>query len=111
MPMHYIYLVIAILAEVAATTALPASRQFTQLWPSILVVVGYATAFFFLSLTVKVMPVGIVYAIWAGLGIVAVAVLGVVIYGQRLDLVAIAGMGLIIAGVLVINLLSSTTGH
>ncbi|PWR03474.1 QacE family quaternary ammonium compound efflux SMR transporter [Meridianimarinicoccus roseus] len=111
MPMHYIYLVIAILAEVAATTALPASRQFTQLWPSILVVVGYATAFFFLSLTVKVMPVGIVYAIWAGLGIVAVAVLGVVIYGQRLDLAAIAGMGLIIAGVLVINLLSSTTGH
>ncbi|WP_146204972.1 DMT family transporter [Meridianimarinicoccus roseus] len=109
--MHYIYLVIAILAEVAATTALPASRQFTQLWPSILVVVGYATAFFFLSLTVKVMPVGIVYAIWAGLGIVAVAVLGVVIYGQRLDLAAIAGMGLIIAGVLVINLLSSTTGH
>lgn len=111
MPVHYLYLVIAIMAEVVATTALPASRQFTQLWPSVIVVVGYTIAFFFLSMTVQVMPVGIVYALWAGLGIVAVALLGMLIYGQKLDLAAAAGMGLILGGVLVINLFSKTTGH
>ncbi|QIE41856.1 DMT family transporter [Meridianimarinicoccus aquatilis] len=111
MPIHYVYLVIAILFEVTATSALPASQQFTRLWPSVIVVVGYCLSFFFLSMTLKVMPVGVVYALWSGLGIVTVAIVGYFVYNQKLDVPAVLGMGLIILGVLVINLFSSTTGH
>jgi small multidrug resistance pump len=101
-------LLIAIIAEVAATSALKAADGFTKLWPSVIVVVGYATAFYFLSLTVRVIPVGIVYAIWSGVGIALIALVGWLILGQKLDVPAIAGIGLIAAGVMVISLFSAS---
>ncbi|CAI0690958.1 Methyl viologen resistance protein C [Serratia quinivorans] len=105
------YLAMAIVAEVVATTMLKASEGFTRLWPSLVVVVGYAVAFWGLSMVVKTMPLGIVYAIWSGMGIVLVSIAAVFVYQQKLDLPAVLGMGLIIAGVLVINLLSKTAAH
>ncbi|SEF47717.1 small multidrug resistance pump [Jhaorihella thermophila] len=111
MPVHYLYLFLAIAAETVGTTALQASQQFTRAGPSVLVVAAYALSFYFMSFALKAMPVGIVYAIWSGLGIVFIAALGFVIFGQRLDLPAVLGMGLIIAGILVIHLFSATSGH
>ncbi len=111
MPKTYLFLVLAIVAETIGTVALPATRGFTRLGPTVLVAVAYAVAFYFLSLTVKVMPVGVVYAIWSGLGIVLIAVLGLIVYGQKLDLPAVIGLGLILAGVLVLHLFSSATPH
>ena len=107
----FIYLTMAIVAEVIATTMLKASEGFTRLWPSLVVVVGYAVAFWGLSMVVKTMPLGIVYAIWSGMGIVLVSIAAVFVYQQKLDWPAVLGMGLIIAGVLVINLLSKTAAH
>ncbi|HEP0992791.1 TPA: multidrug efflux SMR transporter SsmE, partial [Serratia marcescens] len=97
----FMYLTMAIVAEVIATTMLKASEGFTRLWPSLLVVLGYGVAFWGLSMVVKSMPLGIVYAIWSGMGIVLVSVAAVFVYQQKLDWPAIVGMGLIIAGVLV----------
>lgn len=105
------YLAMAIVAEVIATTMLKASEGFTRLWPSLVVVVGYGVAFWGLSMVVKTMPLGIVYAIWSGMGIVLVSIAAVFVYQQKLDLPAVFGMGLIIAGVLVINLMSKTAAH
>lgn len=105
------YLTMAIVAEVIATTMLKASEGFTRLWPSLLVVLGYGVAFWGLSMVVKSMPLGIVYAIWSGMGIVLVSVAAVFVYQQKLDWPAIVGMGLIIAGVLVVNLLSKASVH
>ncbi|MBN5322460.1 multidrug efflux SMR transporter SsmE [Serratia marcescens] len=107
----FMYLTMAIVAEVIATTMLKASEGFTRLWPSLLVVLGYSVAFWGLSMVVKSMPLGIVYAIWSGMGIVLVSVAAVFVYQQKLDWPAIVGMGLIIAGVLVINLLSKASVH
>jgi len=107
----YLYLGIAIVAEVAATTALKASDGFTRLLPSIGVVIGYAIAFYCLAFTLRTLPVGVAYAIWSGVGIVLVSLLGWLVYRQTLDAAALLGMGLIIAGVLVINLFSKTAGH
>lgn len=107
----YLYLVIAIIAEIVATSSLKASEQFTKLWPSVLVVIGYLTAFYFLSLTLKRMDIGIVYALWSGIGIVLVSLVGVFLYKQKLDLAAILGMALIIAGVVVINLFSKNAAR
>jgi small multidrug resistance pump len=107
----YAYLMVAIIAEVIATSALKAANGFTVLWPSVVTAVGYVVAFYFLSLTLRTMPVGIAYAIWSGLGIIAVSIIALVLYKQALDLPALAGIALIIAGVLVINLFSNTTGH
>ncbi|VEA66076.1 Methyl viologen resistance protein C [Serratia plymuthica] len=107
----FIYLSMAIVAEVLATTMLKASEGFTRLWPSLVVVVGYAVAFWGLSMVVKTMPLGIVYAIWSGMGIVLVSIAAIFVYQQKLDLPAVIGMVLIIAGVLVINLLSKTAVH
>jgi small multidrug resistance pump len=107
----YVYLSISIVAEVVATSALKASDGFTRLAPSAVVAVGYATSFYFLSLTLRALPVGIVYAIWSGVGIVLISAIAWVLYGQKLDLAAVVGMSLIIAGVLVVNLLSSSTTH
>ncbi len=109
--MIYLYLAIAIVAEVIATSALKASDGFTRLWPSLFVVVGYAVAFYFLSLTLRTMAIGVAYAIWCGAGIVLVALIGWLVLGQKLDGPAVGGMALIIAGVLVINLFSQSTGH
>lgn len=107
--MKYVYLLIAILSEVAATTALKASDQFTRLWPSVIVVLGYASAFYFMSLTLKSIPVGITYAIWSGIGIILISVTSYVFYHQKLDTPAIVGMAFIITGVLIINLFSKST--
>lgn len=109
--MHYVYLGIAIVAEVIATSSLKAAEEFTRPIPSIVVVIGYAVAFYSLSLCLRVIPVGIAYAIWSALGVVLVCIAGAVFYGQTLDTPALAGIGLIIAGVLVINLLSSSVTH
>ncbi|WP_421759197.1 SMR family transporter [Devosia sp.] len=107
----YVYLAIAIVAEVIATTALRAADGFTVLIPSAISVAGYVVAFYFLSLTLRGMPVGIAYAIWSGVGIILVSVAGWVIYRQLLDLPALVGMGLIMAGVIVINVFSKTAVH
>lgn len=111
MPMHYIFLVVAVAAETIGTTALQASQQFTRLVPSLIVLFAYGFSFYMLGLTLKVMPVGIVYAIWSGLGIVLIALIGYVVFGQRLDLPAVLGMAMILAGILVIHLFSSSSGH
>ncbi|MBN8955179.1 MAG: multidrug efflux SMR transporter [Rhizobiales bacterium] len=109
--MGYLYLVIAIVAEVAGTSALKASEGFSRLVPSLIVVVGFATAFFFLSLTLRTMPLGIAYAIWAGAGTALIALMGAIAFRQVPDLGAIVGIGLIIAGVAVVNLTSRMAAH
>lgn len=101
----------AIACEVVATSALKASAGFTRLAPSLLVAVGYSAAFWLLSLTLRSIPVGMAYAIWSGLGTVLIALVGWWLYGQRLDAAAVAGMALIVAGVLVMNLLSKSSPH
>lgn len=111
MPVHYIYLIVAVAAETIGTTALQASQQFSRLVPSLIVLVAYGFSFYMLGLTLKVMPVGIVYAIWSGLGIVLIAVIGLVVFGQKLDLPALLGMAMILAGILVIHLFSGSSGH
>ena len=109
--MTYLYLTMAIVAEVAATSALKASEQFTRLIPNLIVIVGYGAAFYLLTLVLRTIPVGITYAVWAGLGIVLVTLVGAVLYKQIPDMPAVIGMGLIVAGVVVINVFSKTIGH
>ncbi len=109
--MAYLYLAIAIIFEVIATNALKASNGFTVLIPSVIVVIGYSIAFFALSLTLKTIPIGIAYAIWAGVGIALVTVIAAVVFKQTPDFAAIAGLVLIISGVVVINLFSNMTTH
>ena len=108
---QWLFLGAAIVSEVIATSAMKSSEGFTKLVPSLIVVVGYVAAFYFLSLTLKTIPVGIAYAIWAGLGIVLIAAVGWMVFGQKLNLPAMLGMGLILLGVLVINLFSKASGH
>jgi small multidrug resistance pump len=107
----YLLLFVAILFETVATSALKSSEGFTRPGPSALSILCYALSFYLLSLTLKTIPVGIAYAIWAGLGIVLIAGIGVVLFGQRLDWAAIAGMGLIVAGIVVINVFSRAGAH
>ncbi len=109
--MTYLYLIMAIIFEVIGTAALQASEQFTRPKPLILTALGYMAAFYFLSLVLRTMPVGIAYAIWSGLGVVLITLVGLVWFGQRLDMPAILGLALIIAGVAVINLFSKTVAH
>ena len=109
--MTYVYLALAIIAEVAATSALKASEEFSRLIPSLIVVVGYGVAFYFMTLVLRVMPVGVTYAIWSGLGIVLVTVAGFFLYRQTPDIPAMLGMGLIISGVVVIHVFSRTYSH
>ncbi len=109
--MSYLYLGLAIVAEVIATSALKASDEFTRVGPAMVTVAGYAIAFYFLSLTLKVIPVGIAYAVWSGLGIVLISAIGVLVFRQPLDLAAIVGLALIIAGVAVLNLFSRSIPH
>lgn len=109
--MGYWYLAIAIVAEVIATTALKPSDEFTKLIPSVVVVVGYGATFYFLSLVLKTIPVGIAYAIWAGMGIVLVAILAAALFKQVPDLPAVIGMVLIVSGVVVISVFSKTVSH
>ena len=107
---HWTFLAVAIVAEVVATSALKASNGFSRAGPTVLVVTGYSIAFYCLALTLKTLPVGIAYAVWSGLGIVLVALVSWLLYGQKLDLPAVLGMALIISGVLVLNLFSGS-GH
>ncbi len=109
--MHYLYLAIAIVAEVIGTTFLKESAGFTKIGPGLVTLVSYAAAFYFLALTLKAMPTGIAYAIWSGVGIVLISAVAWIFQGQRLDLPAMAGMGLIVAGVAVINLWSGSVAH
>ncbi|PWE29071.1 QacE family quaternary ammonium compound efflux SMR transporter [Pararhodobacter marinus] len=109
--MHWVYLLTAIFFETVGTTALKASAGFTRLGPSLLVVVAYGASFWLLAMVLKVMPVGIAYAVWSGAGIVLISAIGLVVFGQRLDLPAILGIALIMAGILVINLFSNATPH
>lgn len=104
--MPWLYLILAIAGEVVGTTALKASDGFTRLGPSLLVVAGYSVAFYLLAQVLRTIPLGITYAIWSGAGVAAVTLIGWLVYGQRLDMPAILGIGLIVAGVLVLNLWS-----
>ncbi len=109
--MNWLILGIAIVSEVIATSALKASNGFTKLVPSLAVVVGYGSAFYFLSITLRWIPVGVAYAIWSGVGIVLVSIIGWLVYGQKLNWPTVIGMALIIAGVAILNLSSSPTLH
>ncbi|WP_425090204.1 DMT family transporter [Tropicimonas sp. S265A] len=109
--MHYVFLFCAIVTEVIGTAALQGSQQFTRTGPSVLVVASYSASFYFLSLTLKSLPLGLVYATWSGLGIVLIGTVGWVVFGQKLDLPALLGMGMIICGVIIIYLFSSTITH
>ena len=108
---QWLFLSIAIVSEVMATSALKASVGFTRPLPSLVVVVGYGVAFYFLSLTLKTVPVGVAYAIWSGAGVALIALVGWAFLGQRLDAPAILGLALIVAGVVVINVFSRTVSH
>lgn len=107
----YAWLAIAIVAEVVGTSALRAADGFTRLGPSLLVVAGYATAFYCLSLTLKTMPVGIIYAVWSGAGIVLITLVAMLLYRQVPDVPAVIGLSLIVAGVVVLNLFSKMQAH
>lgn len=107
----WLTLALAILAEVVGTSALKASEGFSRPWPSTVVVAGYGMAFYFLSLTLRQIPVGIAYAVWSGAGTVLITVIGVFAFRQKIDLAGVLGIGLIVAGVLVLNLLSKTSVH
>jgi small multidrug resistance pump len=109
--MAYLYLAIAIIAEVAATSALKASEEFTKLIPSIIVIAGFLTALYFMTLVLRTIPVGITYAIWSGLGIILVSIVSFILYDEIADLPAIIGMGFIIFGVIIINVFSKTISH
>lgn len=109
--MSYLYLAIAIVSEVVGTAALKASEEFTRLVPSLVVVVGYASAFYFLTLTLRTIPVGIAYALWAGVGIVLICIVSWVLYRQTLDWPAVIGIAMIAGGVIVINGFSGSINH
>lgn len=109
--MPYIYLAIAIVAEVIATSALKASEGFSRTIPSIIVIAGYCIAFYCLSLTLKSIPVGVAYAIWSGVGVTLVTIVGWVMFGQKLDAPALIGMALIVAGVVVMQAFSKSGAH
>lgn len=108
---NWLLLLLAIVAEVIATSSLKASAGFTRLWPSVVVVLGYGAAFYLLSLTLRTIPIGVAYAVWSGVGIVLLGAVGWLVYGQRLDTPALLGMGLIAAGVVVLNVFSKVSLH
>ncbi|ARC38020.1 QacE family quaternary ammonium compound efflux SMR transporter [Paracoccus yeei] len=107
----YTMLTVAIALEVVGTTFLQRSEQFTRLFPTLMTAICYGAAFYFLSLTLRTIPLGIAYAIWSALGIVLVSLIGLVVFGQKLDLPAVIGLGLIVAGVVVVNLFSNSVTH
>ena len=107
----YLFLFLAILFETVATSFMKQSEQFTKLVPSIVTIVGYIGAFYCLSLVLKTIPVGIAYAIWSGVGIILITLIGLVVFKQHLDLAAFIGLGFIIAGVIIINVFSHSVSH
>lgn len=108
---HWLYLGVAIVSEVVATSALKAAEGFTRPLPSLVVVVGYGIAFYCLSVVLRTLPLGVTYAIWSGVGVALVALVGWLVYGQSLDQAAVIGLTLIVAGVIVLNLFSKTVAH
>lgn len=108
---YWLFLFAAILSEVTATSSLKASAGFTKVIPSVIVVVGYGLSFYFLSLVLKAIPIGIAYAVWAGLGIVLLALVGWIFFGQTLDSPALIGIALILAGVIIMNVFSKAVAH
>ena len=109
--MTYLYFTLAIVSEVIATSALKASAEFSKLIPSLIVIIGYCVSFYLVTLVLRTIPVGITYAIWAGVGIVLVTIVGAILYKQIPDFPALIGIGLIVAGVVVINVYSKTIVH
>tara|TARA_B100001248_G_C27378754_1_gene455771 strand:+ start:543 stop:875 length:333 start_codon:yes stop_codon:yes gene_type:complete len=105
----WVYLTLAILSEVTATSFLKSSESFTKLWPSLIVVLGYCLAFYFLSLTLDSIPVGVAYAIWSGVGIATLAIISIIFFDQKIDSAAIIGMALIISGVVVLRVFSNAS--
>lgn len=108
---YYLFLLLAIVFEIIGTTGLKATEQFTKIIPSVITIISYLAAFYFLSLTLKHIPVGIAYAIWSGAGIVLISLIGFFVFYQKLDLPAIIGVALILIGVLVINVFSKSVAH
>lgn len=108
---NWLFLTTAILGEVVATSTLKSTHGFTKLFPSIIVLIGYGVSFYFLSLALKSIPVGIAYAVWAGLGVAIVTLIAWVVYGQKIDCWGFVGISLIVCGVAVLNLLSKTSAH
>ena len=108
---NFLFLFFAIIFEIIATSALKKSEEFTRLIPSIITIIGYCGAFYFLSFAIRTIPVGIAYAIWSGVGIVLITIIGALFFKQIPDLPAILGLALIIVGVIVINVFSKTTAH
>lgn len=108
---NWLFLGVAIVSEVIATSALKASEGFSHFWFSLVVVIGYGVSFYCLALTLKMIPMGVVYAIWSGIGIVLITLVGWFLFKQKLDLPALIGIGLIAAGVVVMNVFSKTMEH
>ena len=108
---QWVFLSVAIVSEVVATSALKTSEGFSRLWPSLIVTVGYVSAFYFLSLTLKTIPIGVAYAIWSGVGVALIALIAWVFFGQALDTPAVIGLSLIVTGVVVLNVFSKTVSH
>jgi len=111
MQLAYIYLFIAVVTETVGTMALQASQQFTRLWPTVIMGGAYVLSFYLMALTLRSMNLGVVYAIWSGLGIVFIAAIAYLVYGQKLDLPAIIGLGMIMGGIVIIHLFSNTATH
>lgn len=109
--MHYLYLIASVITEAVGYSALNASAQMTRLWPTLLVLAGFGSSFYFLTLALKYMPLGITYALASGLGIIVVVLAGLIFFGQRLDFAALAGLALITAGIIVINTMSDFAVH
>ena len=107
----YLALIIAVAAETIGTSALQASQQFSRLGPSIIVVIAYAIAFYLLALSLRTIPVGIAYALWSGMGICFIAIIGWLVFGQTLDLAAVLGLAMIVGGIAVIQLFSDAATH
>ena len=111
MPIHYIYLIAAVIFETVGTAFIKTSNEFTRFWPSVGVLICFAAAFYFLSLTLRSFPVGVMYALWSGLGMVLITLIGLFVFKQSLDAAAYIGLGLILAGVVVINVFSNSGTH
>lgn len=109
--MSYFYLALAIIAEVIATSSLRATEEFTKPIPTLIMVVGYGFAFYFMTLALRTLPLGFTYAVWSGLGIVLISIIGIIWYDERLDLPAVIGIGMIIAGVTIIQIFSKIVKH
>ncbi len=109
--MSYFYLALAIVAEVIATSSLRATEEFTKPIPTLIMVVAYGFAFYFMTLALRTLPLGFTYAVWSGLGIVLISIIGIVMYDERLDLPAVIGMGMIIIGVVIIQMFSKIVKH